>query len=172
MSADQELEPSSVLTSEALRAAALAASTRRGVFVSRKRIMLRWSTWLLWGWLLPLVGLATVLAALLAFASIAFFGTSKVFDTSQIWLAEQLGLPKTKMASSPFDSKADYNSSTLPDFNTTPYVVPQLQIERDYSREEQINAAIPEAPIAPVISTVPLTVPNPSSPPKPLGAQP
>ncbi len=166
---DQELESSSVLTSEALRAAALAASARRGVSVARRRIVMRWSTWLLWGWLLPVIGAATVLATLLAFASIQFFGTAKVLDTSQTWLAEQLGVPPNKAVVSPFDYQLSNPSGTFPTFNiTSPSVVPQLQIDRNYSKQEQSNAAVPVEPNAAVISTIP----NPSSPPNPLGAQP
>lgn len=156
---DKELEPSNVLTSDELIAAAMAASARRGVPVARRRIMLRWSAWLVWGCLLPVIGLATVLAVLLTFAYIEFFGTAKVFDAGQTWLAEQLGLPQNKASPSPFGYNLDSNSATLPNFNATPSVAPQLQIDRNYSSYDQSNAAVP-------------TVPNPSSPPKPPGAQP
>ena len=168
---DKELEPSNVLTSDELRVAALAASVRRGAPVARRRIVQRWSVWLVWGWLLPVIGLVTVLATLLTFASIGLFGTGKVFDTSQTWLAEQLGLPKTKMAPGPFDYNADNHSATLPNFNATPSEVPQLQIDRNYSKYDQSTAAVPPAPGLSAAPAVP-AVPNPSSPPKPPGAQP
>lgn len=169
---DQKLESSSVLTSEALRAAALATSARRGVLVARRRIVLRWLAWLLWGWLLPVIGLTTVLAALLAFASITFWGPAKVLDTSQTWLSEQLGVPPSKAADRPFDDRLDKPSATPPTFNTTmPSVTPQLQIDRHYSSREQSNAAVPAAPTTPTAPAI-STLPNPSSPPKPPGAQP
>ena len=166
---DQELEPSNVLTSEALRAAALAASARRGVPIARKRIVLRWTVWLLWRWLLPMIGLVTVLAALLAFASVMFWGPAKVLDTSQVWLAEQWGGSLSKAVASPFDYQLDKPSTAFPTFHANdPSVIPQLQIDRNYSKQEPGNAALSVAPTAPVISTVP----TPSSPPKPPGAQP
>lgn len=140
----------------------MAASVRRGAVVARRRIVLRWSAWLVWGWLLPVIGLATVLATLLTFASIAFFGPAKVFDTSQTWLAEQLGLPKTKTAPPPFDYNFGNHSATSPNLNATPSVVPQLQIDRNYSSYDQSNAAVPATSV----------VHNPPSPPKPPGAQP
>lgn len=164
---DQAFESSNVLTSEALRAAALTASARRGALVARQRIVLRWSAWLLWRWLLPVIGLATVLAALLTLASITFWGSARVFDTSQTWLAAQMGLsPNTVVP-----------SATFPNFSATPGVIPQLQIDRNYSNHDQSNpavaaasavTAVPEASIAPATSTFP----TPSSPPKPSGAQP
>ena len=161
---DKELASASVLTSEGLRAAALSASAQRGVQVARRRIVLRWTAWLAWRWLLPVIGLATVLAVLLVFASIQFLGPAKVFDTSQTWLAEQLGQPKTKTAPISFDldRDRDYSSATSPNLTTPPTVIPQLQIDRNYSRHDQSNAVTSAAP----------TVQNPISPTKPPGAQP
>lgn len=168
---DKELESGSMLTSEALRAAALAASARRGMPVARRRIVLRWSAWLLWRCLLPVIGLATVLAALLAFLSVEFFGPAKVFDTSQTWLAAQLGLPKAKVVSGLIDPSPDKHPATLPNFNVKPSDIPQLQIDRNYPRYDPSNAAVSAAPVLSTAPPVPALA-NPSSPPKPPGAQP
>jgi hypothetical protein len=166
---EKKLESSGVPTSEALLAAALTASARRGVPVARRRIVLRWTAWFVWGWFLPLIGLATLCIALTALVSVEFWGAAKVFDTSQTWLAEQLGLPTTattaetatnKATASAFDNNLDNHSAAGPSLNATPTVVPQLQIDRNYSSHDQSNPSAPDAS----------AVPNPSYSTKPSGA--
>lgn len=88
-------EDNEVVTTEALRAAALAASTRRGRVVSRRRIALRWLGWLMWRWVLPLMGLVTLLAALVALAATQLIGQAAVCDMTQTWLGPQFGDTKT-----------------------------------------------------------------------------
>lgn len=82
------------MTTEALRVAALAASARRGLSVARRRIAMRWLGWLVWGWLLPIIGLSTLLAVLIAVASWQFVGDAVAYDAAQTWLEQQFGNAK------------------------------------------------------------------------------
>lgn len=95
VSDDNELVTGDVVTTEALRVAALAASTRRGLSVARRRIVMRWLGWLVWGWLLPIIGLTTLLAVLIAVASWQFVGDAVAYDAAQTWLEQQFGDVKT-----------------------------------------------------------------------------
>lgn len=76
MGVDNAVVANEVVTTEALRVAALAASARRGLSVARRRIVLRWLGWLLWRWLLPIIGLTTLLAALVALAVWQYVGSA------------------------------------------------------------------------------------------------
>lgn len=94
MGVDNEVVANEVVTTEALRVAALAASARRGLSVARRRIVMRWLGWLVWGWLLPIIGLATLLAVLIAVASWQFVGDAVAYDAAQTWLEQQFGHTK------------------------------------------------------------------------------
>lgn len=91
MNYDNELATGNVITTEELRAAALKASNRRGRSIARRRTALRWLGWLTWDWILPIVGLATVLSILLMLAAWQFFGPSAVINTAHTWLDQQFG---------------------------------------------------------------------------------
>lgn len=84
-----------VVTTEALRTAALAASARRGLSVARRRIVMRWLAWLVWGWVLPLIGLATLLAVVTALASWQLVGDAVAYDAAQTWFAQRFDDVKT-----------------------------------------------------------------------------
>lgn len=163
--ADKEFVSNRVLTSEELRAVALTASTRRGVSVVRRRLVWRWSAWLVWQWLLPMIGLTTVLAVLLVLASLKWWGPTKVFDTTQTWLAKHMTPPKAMVLPGRFGDTTDNHSSNVPNSPAAPGVTPQLQIDRNYSSHDQgRTATLPESNVTPVAQ-------KPSSPLIPPGAQ-
>ena len=142
-----------VMSSEELRAAALSASLRRGKPVARRRVAMRWLGWLLWGWLLPVIGLLTVCAVAVTLAAMQYFGQSVVLDTAQTWATEQLGYTKHNYPQKPTLEATPYDNNPLPS------VIPQLQIDRNYSSREQ---SMPSSPAAD----------TPTSPSKQPGAQP
>lgn len=125
VSDDKEPATSNVVSTEELRTAVLKASNRRGRSVSRRRIALRWLGWLTWGWILPIVGLATVLSILLVLAALQFFGPNAVINMAQTWLNQQFG-------------SYGYHSTPapLPSFKVMTETVPQLQIDRNYSKQD------------------------------------
>lgn len=124
-----------VVSTEELRAAAMASAYRRGKFVAARRVALRWSSWLIWQWLLPLIGLATVLAALVAVACVQIFGPSTVIDSTQTWLSEQWGMPKLVQT-----YKKNDTSEALPRFDNGTMSGqtggPQLQIDRGLASQD------------------------------------
>ena len=121
----------SVLSTEELRAAALAASNRRGKSVSWRRVLLRWSGWLVWRWLLPMIGLATVLVAIITVTCMQIFGANKVVNTTQDWMTEQWGIPKFVQ-----NYKQSNTTDMLPRFDNGPTRGPQLQIDRGFSSKD------------------------------------
>lgn len=119
VSVDNEVVASEVMTTEALRVAALAASARRGLSVTRRRIVLRWLAWLVWAWLLPIIGLATLLAALIALTSWQFVGDAVAYDAAQTWLEQQFGAAKTpKKAKQPARSDSSAPASVTKSTNS------------------------------------------------------
>lgn len=174
---DEVPEAGQLLSSDALLASALAAATRRGAPVARRRVFLRWIGWLSWSFVLPIIGLATVLVALVTLASLQLFGQTVVFDTAQTWLTEQMGYTRY-----PYSQKTAIESTPY-DNSPTSSVLPQLQIDRNYSSSELTSSkeavpvahqAIQAAQVTPAsVSAVNSTPPaTPSSSTKPPGAQP
>ncbi len=152
VSDDNELVTSNVVSTAELRAAVLKASNRRGRSVSRRRTAFRWLGWLTWDWILPIVGLATVLSILLMLAAWQFFGPNAVINTAQTWLNQQFGGYSYYSVPAP-----------LPSFNVMTETVPQLQIDRNYSKQNAPNNK----------SVIPANAANPSPQPNnPPGARP
>ena len=171
MSGDDQFVTHEVVSTEALRAAALAASLRRGKPIARRRVAMRWLTWLLWGFIFPVIGVLTVLAMTLTLAAVQYFGQTKVLDTAQGWLTEQLGY-------TPYMYPQKTTEATPYDNSPAPSVLPQLQIDRNYSSHEQSLSPNPVNPAIDTPSAAPASVPAatpalaPSSPSKQPGAQP
>lgn len=137
---NKKLASSRVLTSEELRVIALAAAARRGAPVAHRRIAWRWSAWLVWRWLLPVIGLTTVLAVLFAIATFKWLGPAKVVDTAHTWLARHTDVPKAIAVPGRFGDNADNHSSNVENFNAVPTDIPKLQIDHNYSSRVQSNA--------------------------------
>lgn len=81
-----------LLTSEELRAKAISMSHRRGNSVAKRRIVRRWVAWFLWSWILPLIGLASLLAVVVAMVLVFSFGAATVISSTQAWLTERIGI--------------------------------------------------------------------------------
>jgi hypothetical protein len=80
-----------VLTTEELRVAALAASAKRGKWVAKRRVIWRWFAWVNWTYVLPSIGLLTVLAATACFIFWQYLGAEQAYKTTQTWILSQFG---------------------------------------------------------------------------------
>lgn len=80
-----------VLTSEELRLAALSASAKRGKWVARRRVFRRWLAWVSWTFLLPVIGLAAVIACLLGLAFWQYTGHAAAYQATQQWVQQEFG---------------------------------------------------------------------------------
>jgi hypothetical protein len=80
-----------VVTTEELRVAALAASAKRGKWVAKRRIIWRWFAWANWTYVLPSIGLLTVLVATACFIFWQYLGAEQVYKTTQNWIQSQFG---------------------------------------------------------------------------------
>jgi hypothetical protein len=118
-----------VLTSEELRVAALQASAKRGKWVARRRVFWRWLAWLTWSYILPIIGLLTVIAALVSFIFWQYLGHDAAYAAAQKWVQQELGSFKTTV---PVVSRAENarpeNASMI---NLTDEATPDLQIDRN-----------------------------------------
>ena len=83
-----------LLTSEELRLKAIAISQQRGKSVAQRRIARRWVSWLLWSWVLPIIGLLTVLITVASMSLVSYFGPEAAFDTAQTWVSDQFGIER------------------------------------------------------------------------------
>ncbi len=112
-----------VLTSEELRAKAVSLSHRRGKSVAQRRILWRWMIWVLWSWILPIIGLATVLTAVASMSLVYYLGPETAIHTTQSWLSERFGVqphiakPDTHSPEKQPEKSDAIGSKTLPDQN-------------------------------------------------------
>lgn len=114
------------MTSEELRAAALAASAKRGKGVAQRRLASRWVIWALWDILLPVIGLLTVTTALAGMAFWQYKGHDAAYVEAQTWVQQTFGRFKTEGKTAQA-TKAD-NDSLIP---LTSEATPDLQIDRE-----------------------------------------
>ncbi len=84
------------MTSEELRAAALAASAKRGKGVAQRRLASRWMVWTLWRIFLPVIGLLTVITALAGIAFWQYKGYDVAYTETQTWIQQTFGAIKTE----------------------------------------------------------------------------
>ncbi len=87
-----------LMTSEELRMNAFSKSNLRGGKVAKRRIARRWVTWILWAWVLPIIGLLTVFIAAAGMTSVNYFGSEKAFNSTQTWLFDRFGIEQIKPA--------------------------------------------------------------------------
>jgi hypothetical protein len=80
-----------VITSEELRVTALAASANRGKWVARRRIYWRWTSWIAWRYVLPVVGLLVLTATLIGLAFWQYFGHDAAYIAAQKWVQQEFG---------------------------------------------------------------------------------
>lgn len=120
-----------MLTSEELRIAALDASAKRSKTVARRRLIRRWLMWFSWRILFPVIGMVTLLAAVIGFASWQYFGRDAAYGASQSWFHEQFGGGNVSAV-------ATRNSNQLP-FDNSPQPKPRLKIDRNYSKNVTIK---------------------------------
>ena len=90
----ENTQTTALLTSEELRSKAIAISQQRGQSVAKRRIARRWVSWILWSWVLPIIGLLTVLMAVASMSLVYYFGPAKVIDGAQNWLIERFGIER------------------------------------------------------------------------------
>jgi type II secretory pathway component PulL len=83
--------PDIVLTSEELRVTALAVSAKRGKWVAKRRVLRRWLGWLTWSYLLPVIGLVTVISVLLGFVFWKYSGQDMAYVSVQKWVQQEFG---------------------------------------------------------------------------------
>lgn len=87
-----------MITSEELRVSALAASANRGKWVARRRIFWRWSSWIAWRYVLPVIGLLAVFSTLLGLAVWHYLGHDTAYLAAQKWVQHEYGIPQSNMA--------------------------------------------------------------------------
>jgi type II secretory pathway component PulL len=114
-----------VITSEELRVAALTASAKRGKWVSRRRVLGRWLCWATWHFVLPVIGLFTVIVMLAGFAFWQYMGRDVAYATAQTWVQQEFGSFKSSSTSS---QATTVNSRMI---NSTDETSPDLQIDRN-----------------------------------------
>lgn len=118
-----------VLTSEELRVAALSASAKRGKWVARRRVFRRWLAWVTWTYVLPVIGLATVLSVLMGLVFWQYMGHDAAYVAAQKWVQQEFGSFQTSADnknSNTQPSRPD-NASLIP---LTDEATPDLQIDR------------------------------------------
>ena len=132
-----------LLTSEELRSKAIAISQQRGKSVAQRRIARRWVSWILWSWVLPIIGLLTVLMAVASMSLVYYYGPEAAFDTAQTWVSDQFGIERrTKSVVNQGMKQQDViheiqaepnagNASSQPGLN--PSSTMRLQIDRSIS---------------------------------------
>lgn len=118
-----------VLTSEELRVAALSASAKRGKWVARRRVFRRWLAWVTWTYVLPVIGLAAVISALMGLVFWQYMGHDAAYVATQKWVQQELGsfqASADNIHSNAKPSRPD-NTSMIP---LTDEATPDLQIDR------------------------------------------
>ena len=129
-----------MLTSEELRVAALSASAKRGKWVARRRVFRRWFTWLTWTYLLPVVGLATVIVTLAGLAFWQYMGHDAAYVTAQKWVQQEFGNFQVGSSSKTNNNLAPSrpaNESMIP---LTDEATPDLQIDRHLTIKPNIKS--------------------------------
>lgn len=111
-----------MLTSEELRVAALEASLKRGKWVARRRLLWRWFTWILWTFVLPVIGLAVSIALLVGSAFWLYIGHDKAYVAAQKWVQHEFGSFQTN------STNRDENASMI---RLTNEATPDLQLDRN-----------------------------------------
>lgn len=117
-----------VITSEELRVAALAASEKRGKWVARRRVFRRWVGWLVWRYVLPIIGLLTVLAALAGLVFWLYKGHDAAYVAAQTWVQQEFGSFQTVDKT---NIKADINNDSKSMIPLTNEATPDLQLDRN-----------------------------------------
>jgi hypothetical protein len=120
------------MTSEELRAAALAASAKRGKSVAQRRLATRWLAWTFWGVLLPVIGLLTVTTALAGMAYWQYKGHDAAYVEAQTWVQQMFG-PFKSEGKTAQPNRRD-NDSLIP---LTSEATPDLQIDRELTIKPQ-----------------------------------
>lgn len=122
-----------MITTEELRQEALAASAKRGKWVSRRRIFRRWLVWILWSLVLPIIGLLAVFATLVGVAFWQYMGHDTAYAAAQKWVQQEFGIFQVSAKNTnninslnnPKQSRPD-NTSMIP---LTDEATPDLQID-------------------------------------------
>jgi hypothetical protein len=109
-----------VLTSEELRVAALEASAKRSKTVARRRLIRRWFMWFSWRYVLPVIGLVTLVAAMVGFARWQYLGLHEQFGSDNV-------------------ANAAPRRANQASFDTSPTPKPQLKIDRNFSKNVTIK---------------------------------
>lgn len=118
-----------MLTTEELRVAALQASVNRGKWVAKRRVIWRWFAWASWTYVLPTIGLLTILVAMAGFAFWQYLGTEQAYKTTQTWLQNQLGVPEsTSSAVSIANNRAPSEYDSINPAETTLMLKTTLQL--------------------------------------------
>jgi hypothetical protein len=124
----QSQQPDIVLTSEELRVAALSASTKRGKWVARRRVFRRWLAWVSWTFLLPVIGLAAVVACLFGLVFWQYTGHAAAYTAAQQWVQQEFGS---------FSESGNTPAQCIPEgvslITLTQEATPILQIDRNLS---------------------------------------
>ena len=118
-----------VLTSEELRVAALSASAKRGKWVARRRVFRRWLAWVTWTYVLPIIGLATVIGVLAGLVFWQYMGHDSAYAAAQKWVQQEFGSFQTSADNKNSNAKPSRpdNTSMIP---LTDEATPDLQIDR------------------------------------------
>jgi type II secretory pathway component PulL len=121
-----------VITSEELRVAALAASAKRGKWVAKRRIFVRWLGWATWRIVLPVIGLLSVIVALAGLVFWQYMGHDAAYVAAQKWVQQEFGDFKVtvSVANTPYSSPANASSANGSMINLTDEATPDLQIDR------------------------------------------
>jgi hypothetical protein len=121
-----------VLTSEELRVAALSASAKRGKWVARRRVFGRWLAWLAWRVILPVIGLAAVIAGLIGLAFWQYMGHDAAYAAAQKWVQQEFGSLQARANNNRNDNNPtpnrSENASMIP---LTNEATPDLQIDHN-----------------------------------------
>lgn len=118
-----------VLTSEELRVAALSASAKRGKWVARRRVFRRWLAWVTWTYVLPIIGLATVVSVLTGLVFWQYMGHDAAYVATQKWVQQEFGSFQSgaNIKNSNAQPSRPDNASMIP---LTDEATPDLQIDR------------------------------------------
>ncbi len=129
----QSLQLDIVLTSEELRVAALSASAKRGKWVARRRVFRRWLVWITWTYVLPVIGLATVLSVLMGLVFWQYMGHDAAYVATQKWVQQEFGSFQTSAENKNKSKNSNAQPSRLDNTSMIPLTdeaTPDLQIDR------------------------------------------
>ena len=131
------------MTSEELRAAALAASGKRGKGVAQRRLATRWLGWTLWSILLPVIGLLTVVLVLAGMSYWQYKGHDAAYVEAQTWVQQTFGQFKAEGKTAQ-PARID-NDSLIP---LTSEATPDLQIDRELTLISQPSSQPSSQPLS------------------------